>query len=202
MPIMNLFFIGGATASIAVAVFRTGRDDGFDLNISAKPFTKGTTVALKTLVYLLIMLFLIGLTILVTSLIMPVFGEYNYDTNPLGIQLAKYQGMLVSVFVGNIVNMLLFGGVSVFISMVGGQVITIIGTVSSVFLIALLNMLYPQMLKSELDVLSDKYDANISSFVCNTLEQYNNPDSNQQPLCFATIQCTDDDISYYNTYEY
>ncbi|XQP54888.1 MAG: hypothetical protein ACOQNV_02000 [Mycoplasmoidaceae bacterium] len=204
MPIFNLFFIAGSAASIAVAVFRTGRDDGSDLNISAKPLTKGATVGLKTAVYLLIMLIICLITIAIIALVKPIFGEYNEVTNITGITSTKYRGLILSVLVGNLVNMLFFGGISVFISMIGGQVVTIIGTVAIVFVMCLMNFLYPQVISSSLDVLSNKYDATMLSYSCNTLSQLN--DSNAHPYNFATIQCfTDDDFveeSHYDTKEY
>lgn len=204
MPIFNLFFIAGSAASIAVAVFRTGRDDGSDLNISAKPLTKNSTVLLKTSVYLLIMLFICLLTTAIVSLVKPIFGTYNEVTNITGITNEKYRGLVLSVLVGNIVNMLFFGGISVFISMVGGQVITIIGTVAIVFVMCLMNFLFPQILKSSIDVLSEKYDTEILSYSCNTVAQHNDPDA--EPLNFATIQCLTDDEGdeeyHYDTKEY
>ena len=187
MPIFNLFFIAGSAASIAVAVFRTGRDDGSDLNISAKPLTKGSTVGLKTAVYLIIMFVICLVTLIIIALVKPIFGEYNDVTNVTGIEQSKYIGLILSVFVGNLVNMLFFGGISVFISMVGGQVITIIGTIAIVFVMCLMNFLYPQVIKSSLDVLSDKYNAEILSYSCNTLNQVNDPKA--KPYTFATIQC-------------
>ncbi|MCQ3915398.1 MAG: hypothetical protein MJ195_01285 [Mycoplasmoidaceae bacterium] len=205
MPIFNLFFIAGSAASIAVAVFRTGRDDGSDLNISAKPLTKNSTVLLKTAVYLLIMLIICLITVAIVALVKPIFGEYNDLTNVTGIETKKYTGLVLSVLVGNLVNMLFFGGISVFISMVGGQVITIIGTVAIVFVMCLMNFLYPQVIKSSLDVLSDKYDADMLSYSCNTLSQLNDP--NAEPYNFATIQCfvdeeTGKEENHYDTKEY
>lgn len=206
MPIFNLFFIAGAAASIAVAVFRTGRDDGFDLNMSSKPFTKGTTVWLKTLVYILIMLIINLITLIIVFLVYPVFGEFDAIKNMTGIELDKYFGLIVSVFVGNLVNMLFFGGISVFISMLGGQVITIIGTVATVFLMSLMNFLYPQILKTSTEVLSDRYDTEILSYSCNTLGQYENSEENASPFNFAAIQCMTNDLGeeeiHYDTKEY
>lgn len=206
MPIFNLFFIAGSAASIAVAVFRTGRDDGSDLNLSAKPFTKGTIVGLKTAVYLLIMLAICLITVAIVALVMPIFGEYNEVTNVNGITQQKYVGLLLSMLVGNIVNMLLFGGISVFISMIGGQVITIIGTIAIVFVICLMNFIYPQVLKSSIEVLSDKYDADILSYSCNTLHQYEDSDIDSKPINFATIQCSVNEMGeeeyHFDTKEY
>ncbi|MCQ3908336.1 MAG: hypothetical protein MJ200_01995 [Mycoplasmoidaceae bacterium] len=204
MPIFNLFFIAGSAASIAVAVFRTGRDDGSDLNISAKPLTKNSTVLIKTAVYLLIMLIICLLTTGIVALVKPIFGEFNEITNITGITIEKYRGLVLSVLVGNIVNMLFFGGISVFITMVGGQVITIILTIAIVFVMCLMNFLFPQVMKSSLDVLSDKYDTEILSYSCNTVEQLNDP--NAEPLNFATIQCITDDAGdeeyHYDTKQY
>lgn len=206
MPIFNLFFIAASAASIAVAVFRTGRDDGTDLNLSAKPLTKGMTVGLKTVVYLIIMLVVCILTILIVVLVLPVFGQYNEVTNITGVTISKYTGLILSVFIGNIVNMLFFGAVSVFISMVGGQVIVMIGSIGLVFLLSLLNFLFPQVLKMQTDILSDKYDTEIYSFSCNTLGQYNHPDKEMEPFKFACIQCsTNDDFDeeiHFDTKQY
>lgn len=206
MPIFNLFFIAASAASIAVAIFRTGRDDGTDLNLSAKPITKGAAVGVKTAVYLIIMLIVCMLTVAIVSLVKPIFGEYDVINNTTGITNEKYIGLLLSVLVGNLVNMLFFGGISVFISMIGGQVITIIGSVAIVFVMCLMNFLYPQITKSGIDVLSDKYDTEILSYSCNTLHQYNQQDAESKPFDFAAIQCiTNDDGEeefHYDTKEY
>lgn len=193
MPIFNLFFIAASAASIAVAVFRTGRDDGSDLTISAKPLTKSMTVWIKTAVYLIIMAIIASISLIIVAIIWPIFGEYNILTNITGISLAKYQALLLSVLIGNLINMLFFGGVSVFISMIGGQVMTIVLTVVVVFLMCLMNFLYPQVTKSALEVLSEKYDTEILSTSCNTLHQYKNHDNGTQQLSFATIQCVTDE---------
>ncbi len=206
MPIFNLYFIAAMAASIAVAVFRTSRDDGMELNLAAKPLTKGTLVGIKTIVYLLIMLIVSLLSVVIVALIKPIFGQYDELTNITGIQQSKYISLLLSVFVGNTVNMLLFGGIAVFISMVGGQVIIMIGTIGIVFLMCLMNFIFPQVIKSATDVLSDKYDTEILSYSCNTLGQVVDPTLNSDQKNFATIQCvTDDDgieDQHYDTYEY
>ncbi len=201
MPIFNLFFIAGSAASIAVAVFRTGRDDGTDLNLSAKPFNKGITVGMKTAVFLIIMFIVCLLTVAIAALIWPIFGEYNEVTNITGIAYDKYVGLLLSLFVGNIVNMLFFGGIAVFISMIGGQVIIIIGSIAVVFVMMIVNFLMPQVLTSATDVLSNKYDTEIMSYSCNTLHQYENPKEGQTPLNFAAIQRITDE-SYEEEYPY
>lgn len=189
MPMFNLFFIAASAASIAVAVFRVSVDDGTELSIASKPLTKNTTVLMKTLAYLLIMLIICVLTLLIAALVYPVFGEYNEVTNITGIEYAKYQSLVLSVFVGNIVNMLLFGGIAVFIAMVGGQVIIMIGTIGMVFLLFLMNSLFPQISKSATQILSDKYDTEILGYSCNTLSQYENPEDGTTPYNFAAIQC-------------
>ncbi|MBQ0045296.1 MAG: hypothetical protein KBS35_00185 [Mycoplasma sp.] len=206
MPIFNLFFIAGAAASIAVAVFRTGRDDGTDLNLSAKPLTKRTTVWIKTIVYLLIMLATSLITLFIVALVMPVFGKYDESTNITGIEPQKYIGLILSVLVGNLINMLFFGGISVFISMIGGQVITIIGTVAIVFVMCIMNFLFPRVIKTSTDILSDKYDTEILGYSCNTLRQYRNSDEDATPLNFAAMQCIVNDLgieeNHYDTKEY
>lgn len=206
MPMFNLFFIGGMAASIAVAVFRTGRDDGTDLNLSSKPITKGAQVGIKTGVYLLIMLIVCLITVALASLIMPVFGKFNEATNRTGIEVSKYSSLLLSLFVGNIINMLFFGGIAVFISMIGGQVITIIGTIAVVFVMCIMNFIYPQVISSPIDVLSNKYDTEILSYSCNTLNQVDNTEDDQNPRNFATIQCLldshNEEVYHYDTNEY
>lgn len=202
MPMFNLFFIGGMAASIAVAVFRTGRDDGTDLNLSAKPITKGTQVGIKTGVYLLIMFIVCMITIALASLIMPVFGKFDEATNHTGIEPGKYLSLLTSLLVGNIINMLFFGGIAVFISMIGGQVITIIGTIGIVFVMCIMNFIYPQVISSPVDVLSNKYDTEILSFSCNTLNQIDNPEEDQNPHNYATIQCLIDTLEQQEVYHY
>lgn len=206
MPIFNLYFIAAMAASIAVAVFRTGRDDGTELNLSAKPLTKGVMVGVKTAVYLIIMLIVSATSLIIVALIMPVFGQYNELTNDTGILASKYTSLILSVFIGNTVNMLFFGGIAVFISMVGGQVIIMIGTIGIVFLMCLMNFIYPQVTKSALEVLSERYDADILGYSCNTLGQYIDPEADATQFNFATIQCiTDDDFHedyHFDTYEY
>lgn len=202
MPMFNLFFIGGMAASIAVAVFRTGRDDGTDLNLSAKPITKGTQVGIKTGVYLLIMFIVCMITVALASLIMPVFGKFNEISNHTGIEPGKYLSLLTSLLVGNIINMLFFGGISVFISMIGGQVITIIGTIAVVFVMCIMNFIYPQVISSPVDVLSNKYDTEILSYSCNTLNQVDNPEIDQNPRNYATIQCLIDTLEQQEVYHY
>lgn len=206
MPIFNLFFIAASAASIAVAVFRTGRDDGSDLTISAKPLTKGMTVWIKTAVYLIIMAIISSISLIIVAIIWPIFGPYNELTNATGITWSRYQALLLSVFIGNLINMLFFGGISVFISMIGGQVMTIVLTVVIVFVMCLMNFIFPQVTKSALEVLSDKYDTDIISTSCNTLHQYKHPEEGTQQLSFATIQCITDEEGvegiHFDTKEY
>lgn len=195
MPIFNLFFIAAATSSIAVAIFRVGREDGTDLALSAKPITKRSTVALKTITYILIMLIFCVLAMIIISLILPIFGEYNALTNPYGVVVSKYVGILLSTFVGNLVNMCFFGGIAVFISMVGGQVITMIGTIGVAFVFCMMNFIYPQVVTTPQDVINARYNTDILSFRANTLEQYYDPASGTDQYSYATIQCyTDDDL--------
>ncbi|XQP55781.1 MAG: hypothetical protein ACOQNY_00055 [Mycoplasmoidaceae bacterium] len=206
MPIFNLFFIAASAASIAVAVFRTGRDDGSDLTISAKPLTKGMTVWIKTAVYLIIMAVISSISLIIVAIIWPIFGPYNELTNVTGITWARYQALLLSVFIGNLINMLFFGGISVFISMIGGQVMTIVLTVVIVFVMCLMNFIFPQVTKSALEVLSDKYDTEIISTSCNTLHQYKTGENAGEQLNFATIQCITDEQGeesiHFDTKEY
>lgn len=194
MPIFNLFFIAAATSSIAVAIFRVGREDGTDLALSAKPITKRSTVALKTITYVLIMLIFCVLSLIIISLILPIFGEYNAITNPYGVVLSKYVGILLSTFVGNLVNMCFFGGIAVFISMVGGQVITMIGTIGVAFVFCMMNFIYPQVVTTPQDVINARYNTDILSFRANTLDQYYHPEENgTEQYSYAAIQCYADD---------
>lgn len=195
MPIFNLFFIAAATSSIAVAIFRVGREDGTDLALSAKPITKRSTVALKTITYVLIMLIFCVLSLIIISLILPIFGEYNAITNPYGVVLSKYVGILLSTFVGNLVNMCFFGGIAVFISMVGGQVITMIGTIGVAFVFCMMNFIYPQVVTTPQDVINARYNTDILSFRANTLDQYYHPNESgiDEQYSYASIQCYADD---------
>lgn len=194
MPIFNLFFIAAATSSIAVAIFRVGREDGTDLALSAKPITKRSTVALKTTTYILIMLIFCVLSLIIISLILPIFGEYNAITNPYGVLISKYVGILLSTFVGNLVNMCFFGGIAVFISMVGGQVITMIGTIGVAFVFCMMNFIYPQVVTTPQDVINARYNTDILSFRANTLDQYYHPEENgTEQYSYAAIQCYADD---------
>lgn len=188
MPIFNLFFISAATSSIAVTIFRVGREDGTDLSLSAKPLTKGSAVGIKTLTYLLIILMFCAISLIIVALIRPIFGVYNLTTNPTGVETSKYFAILVSIFVGNIVNMCLFGGVSVFICMVGGQVITMIGTIGLAFVMCLLNFVYPQIATSPNDVIEDTFNSSILSFRANTRAQYEHPED-AVSYSYASIQC-------------
>lgn len=200
MPIINLFFIAAAAASIAVAIFRTSREDGMDLNLSAKPFTKGITVGVKTGVYLLIMLIMSAFSVIIVSLIKPTFGVYDILTNPTGIVISKYKGLMLSLFIGNLVNMLLFGGIAVFICMVGGQVATIIATIGVVIVMCIMSIIFPQVVKDADQILSDKYGVNMLSYSCPTLRQYNHPEEDSTAKKFATIPCLPG--SQFDTYEY
>ncbi|MCQ3907607.1 MAG: hypothetical protein MJ219_02450 [Mycoplasmoidaceae bacterium] len=206
MPIFNLFFIAGSAASIAVAVFRISRDDGTDLLLSAKPMTKGITVGVKTFVFVCIMLIMCLMSVAIVSLIEPVFGKYDIITNTTGIEHSKYIGLILSIFVGNLVNMFFFGGVAVFIAMVGGQVITIIGNIGVVILLCVMNMIYPQAIKSSTEILFDKYNSEIYSYSCNTLHQFEHPEEGDNlPFNFATIGCFAPggiEEYHFDTYEY
>lgn len=193
MPIFNLFFIGASAASIAVAVFRTGRDDGTDLNLSAKPLTKNSMVLIKTFVYLSIMLIICVFSTSISALIKPIFGTYNETMNPTGITDVKYVGIILSLLVGNIISMLFFGGISVLFSIIGNQVITIIGTVAIVFAICIINIIFPFTVQSASTVLSEKYNAEMLGYSCNTLHQYEHMYEDQTPLNFAAIQCSTND---------
>ncbi len=193
MPIFNLFFIAAETSAIAVAIFRTGRDDGTDLAMSAKPLTKNDTVWIKTGTYIIIMLIFCLISLIIAALILPIFGKYDFYYKPTGITMSEYRGIIVSTLVGNLVNMFLFGGISVFISLVGGQVITMIGTIAIAFLISLLNFIYPIAIRSPNDVIYDDYNASISSFKANTVEQYLSNEPLEGGLSYCAIECFTDE---------
>lgn len=192
MPVFNLYFIAASAAALAVCIFRTGREDGTDLNLSAKPLTKGSAVAMKTLVFIVIMFAFSALALVVAAIVLPIFGQYNEATNPTGITLDKYRALILSILFGNFVNMLLFGGIAVLITMVGGQVITMIGSIGIVFLMCLMNFLYPNITTTPLDVMTNRYNTEILSYSCNTLAQYENTNNSIDPIAFATVQCSTD----------
>ena len=205
MPIINLFFISAAAASIAVALFRTSRDDGMDLNLSAKPLTKVITVLVKTSVYLIITLVMCLLSVCIVALIKPIFGEYDLIAHITGIEISKYKGLMLSIFVGNLVNMLLFGGVAIFICMVGGQVATIVGTIGSVILMCIMTIIFPQILKNAVTIISDDYGTSINCYSMPTLSQYMHPEEDSQSKRYATIDCFapgGEEKYHFDTYEY
>lgn len=194
MPIFNLFFIAAATSSAAVAIFRVGREDGTDLALSAKPLTKGNTVAIKTIVYLAIMLMFSVIAIICASLIRPVFGEYHILDNPTGVTALEYRGLLLSVTIGNLVNMFVFGAISIFICMVGGQVITMIGTIAFAFVLSMMNFIYPQVVATATSYIEDHCNSQLLSFNANTVGQYFNTEDEQgTPFPYTAIQCFADD---------
>ena len=205
IPIINLFFIAGSAASIAVVIFRTSRDDGMDLNLSAKPLTKGITVMVKTCTYLIIMLVMCLLSVVIVSLIKPVFGKYDLITNITGIEMSKYRGLMLSIFVGNLVNMLLFGGIAVFICMVGGQVATIVGSIGIVILMCILSFIFPQVLKNAASIISEDYGTDIRCYSASTLRQYNHPEEKSEAKRYAEIDCfapQGEEKYHFDTYEY
>jgi len=209
MPIFNLFFIAAMAASIAVVIFKIGVEDGTELTLSAKPLTKNMRVGIKTLTYLLIMLLISGIILAMVSLVMPIFGEYDLLENIRGITAQEYKSLLLSIFIGNIVNTLFFGGIAVLLSLVGTQVITMIGTVGIAFILCLLNVLYPLIAGTPVTVLLDTYGTSINSISANTLAQMDGSDDSDalnlyKP--FAAIQCvTQEDgteTQHFDTYEY
>lgn len=190
MPIFNLFFIAAATSSAAVAIFRIGREDGTDLALSAKPLTKGNTVAIKTIVYITVMLVFCLIALFSVVLILPVFGNYDILLNPTGISMSQYKGVILSVTIGNIVNMFVFGAISIFICMVGGQVITMIGTIAFAFVLCMMNFIYPRVVTSASDYIEKNCNSQLLSFNANTIEQYNHPDEiGTKPYEYTAIQC-------------
>jgi len=207
MQIFNIFFIAAIAASIAVILFKIGVTDGTELTLSAKPITKRKRVAIKTTTYILIMLMINALTIAVLALIKPIFGEYDLLYNITGITNEQYTGLLLSVFVGNVVNMLLFGGIAVFISLVGGQVITMIGSIGIAFILCLLNFIYPIVAGVPKTVLYDTYNTSINSISANTLAQVRGEDTTSTDVkTWAAIQttteATGEEINHMDTYEY
>jgi len=205
MPVFNLFFIAASAAALAVSIFRTGREDGTELCLSSKPLTKGSMIAMKVVVYLIIMAVFAALGNIITGLTQPLFGWYNDITNIRGITPAQFTGLNLSVLVGNLINMLLFGAIAVLITTVGGQVITMVGTIGLVFVMCLMNFIYPQVVTSSLEVLKNKYDAEILTYSANTLDQYINSDKSG-PKQFATIACSTDaegiEKNHFDTNEY
>ena len=194
IPTFNLYFIAASAAALAVCIFRTGREDGTDLNISSKPITKKDIVGIKTLVFIAIMVCFCLLCEIVVALVLPIFGKYDAWTNPHGILIDKYVAVLLSVFIGNLINFLIFGSLAVLVSMIGGQVVTMVTTVGTVFVMCLLNFIYPVVTTSVLDVIDDKYNTEMLTYSANTLGQYLD-DENQStidPYMFAAIQCITD----------
>lgn len=189
MPAFNLFFIAGFSAVLAITIFRITREDGTELIISSKPITKSQCLFLKTLVYLIIMLFVCLLCFIITSLLLPVFGEYNEHTNITGITIQKYIAINLSVLVGNLLNMFLFGGLAILFSLIGGQIITMIGCIGIILFLSLVNFLSPRIFTTPIDVLTDNYGISIKSYSCNTLNQYESNFADKQ-INFASIECT------------
>ena len=189
MPSFNLFFIAGFSAVLAITIFRITREDGTELIVSSKPLTKSQCLFLKTLVYVIIMLFVCVICVVITSLLLPVFGEYNEYTNITGIAIDKYIAINLSVLVGNLLNMFLFGGLAILFSLIGGQIITMIGCIGMVLFLSLINFLAPRIFTTPIDLLSNDYGISIKSFNCNTLNQYESNLADKQ-INFASIECT------------
>jgi len=207
MQMFNIFFIAAVAAAIAVILFKVGVQDGTELSLSAKPITKRKRVAIKTATYILIMLMINALTIAVLALVKPIFGDYDILWNRTGITNEQYAGLLLSVFMGNVVNMLLFGGIAVFISLVGGQVITMIGSIGIAFILCLLNFIYPLAAGSPKTVLYTTYNTTINSISANTVAQIKGKDSgNGKVKTWAAIQTTTqesgEEINHMDTLEY
>jgi len=204
VPIFSLFFVGAMAGALAVTIFRISREDGSELSLSAKPLTKLAMVGFKTIVYLIIMLCICVISLLVVVLIKPIYGTYS-GTNPTGITDANYKGIILSMFVGNLINMLFFSGVAIFISMVGGQVAIMLGTIGLAFLMFVLNFTYNNAVKTPADVIDQKYQTTINSYSTYTRKQYEEGKEDTKSVSFAGIQLYVDDfgeVSPYDTYEY
>ncbi len=205
MPVFNLFFIAAFSAVLAITIFRITREDGTELIISSKPITKSQCVFLKALVYLIIMLGVCFLCCFVTSLILPIFGEYNEHTNIIGITFKKYVTINLSVLIGNMINMFIFGGLGILFSLIGGQIITMVGCVGIVLFLSLVNFIYPRLVTTPINILSNNYGISIKSYSCNTINQYNSNNADNQ-INYATIECATnqngEEEQHYDTADY
>jgi len=205
IPIFSLFFIGASCAALAVTVFRISKEDGTELSLSAKPLTKGSMVGIKVIVYLIIMLAVCVITIILAALIKPIFGTYS-STNSTGISDKEYRGIILSMFVGNLIVILFFSGVSILISLVGGQVITMITSIGIAFVMVMLNFIFAKVVKAPGDIISDRYSTSIRSISTFTRKQIESGENNLTPELFAGIQCyvneEGEELNHYDTYEY
>jgi len=205
IPIFSLFFLAAACAALAITIFRTSREDGTELSLSAKPLTKGSMVGLKVLVYLTIMLVVTAITVVIALLIKPIFGIYS-STNTHGISEKEYRGIVLSILVGNLVNILFFSGISVLISIVGGQVITMVSAIGIALVMVILNFIFGKVVKTPGDVISDQYQSTINSISTFTRKQMDSDATSLEPESFTGIQCyvneDGEELHHYDTYEY
>lgn len=185
MQIFNLFFVAAVCSALAVAVFRTGREDGTDLNLSSKPLRRGQTILCKTLVYIVLILLFSALTLTIAAGTLA-FGELS-TSNPTGIEMSKFWALFGSMAIGNVVNMLIFGSFAILICIFGGSVVTMIATIGIAFLLSALNFLYPRISQKPATVLDNKYNSLTLSYSLNTLDQYESKDDECLPYTYVTL---------------
>lgn len=198
-PVFNLILVAIITSCLTVAVFKRDREDGSDLLLSVKPVKKWTTILIKMCIYLIGILIFTGLSVALVSLT-KTFGEYGPD-NLRGIDSQQYVSLLLSILVGNIINMLIFGSIATIIAALGPSLAVLLGTIGLGFVLSVLNFIFPRISSTPSTTLETSHNLKISTYSANTVSQYIEDDNEAIPKSFATIDCYSSQ-GVFDTYEY
>lgn len=198
-PVFNIVLIALTCSCLAIAVFKKNRQDGTDLNVSAKPISRLATTLAKLIVYLVFMFVITGLAIGVASLTI-CFGEYSIQ-NPNGISLPQYRSLLLGIFLGSLVNILIFGGISILIANKGPTVATIVGTTLLAFIMAAANLLFTRLTPSTQQTVENQYGLEMKSYSLYTANDYFEGNDLDAAKSYATIINPENQMKF-DTYEY
>ncbi len=210
ITIFNLIFISLWCAILAVLIFRDSIEDGMEIIIMSKPLNRTRFIAIKFLFFISIVVMINIVSILIVCFTM-CFGVYDYWANPTGISVANFFSLIGSITIGNTVCAAFFGSIAILISLNGGKVAIMVGTLLTSFCFSLINFVLPEIATDAETYLKNTYDADMDSFVYNiTDENFDSSlyyvaglDSDELDSCEAWEEaCTKSMTTLVNTFDF
>lgn len=172
MGIFNIILIAIICSVQAVIIFREGIDDGSELIIAAKPIRRSRYLFIKFGLFIIIVIFTTILSMVLSCFIL-CWGQQTIF-NPTGVTNDQFYSLFLSLLIGNVICMAIFGSIAILLSMISGKIMIMVGTISISIVLALFNFLIPTIAKSPVKTLSDDYGLNIYTRFYSTGNQLTN----------------------------
>lgn len=155
IQVLFLFIIGTFSVTEAIIVFKDHREDGTDILVIAKPLKRWQIIFSKFTTYIIVSLVAIFGCIFI-ALFTACFPHATFSNAYVGIQMKYYGPLIGSIFFGNMISMILFGVISVIISLFFNKVGTIAIVESIVIIMYILNISFSAIVDSPINIANKK----------------------------------------------